>query len=212
MNKHRKKPPIAKQIWSIALLVTLVAVSASAQTLATVTAGNRNEATTESAGSAGSGESVSRRSLMSANGWLATLDEGVIKALRQAWMASGDGTTSRECVVLIFRMADGSYRPKLQAFTNQYRMSTFKWNPAAIAIVHTHPNSCDPKPAEQDKRVADKYGVPNFTISISGMYVYDPATKKTSKLMNGLDWLNLPSIQMNSKGRLARERIATPGS
>jgi hypothetical protein len=149
---------------------------------------------------------------MSANRWLAALDRGVIKALQQAWIVSGHGTTSRECVVLIFRMADGSYRAKLQAFTNQYRMCTFMWNPAAIAIIHTHPNSCDPKPAEQDKRVADKYGVPNFTISISGMYVYDPATKKTSKLMNGLDWLNLPNIQVNSKRRLARERIAAPGS
>ncbi|HSE37581.1 MAG TPA: hypothetical protein VLG74_09785 [Blastocatellia bacterium] len=144
---------------------------------------------------------------MSPTSWLAALDDGASREFEKAWFLSGDGTTAREGVLLIFRMSDGSYRAKLQPLTNQYRQCTFRWNPAAIAIVHTHPNSCDPKPAEQDRQVADKYGVPNFTITIRGMYVYDPATKKTSKLMNGLDWLNLPSIQMNSRGGSAPERI-----
>jgi hypothetical protein len=79
----------------------------------------------------------------------------------------------------------------VQPRTNEYKKCTFKWNAAAIAIVHTHPNGSDPKPAEQDRQVADKYDVPNFTLTLSGMYVYDPATKKTSKVLNGLDWLNL---------------------
>jgi hypothetical protein len=38
--------------------------------------------------------------------------------------------------------------------------------------------------------VADRYGVPIFTITISGMYMYNPATKQTSKVLEGLDWLD----------------------
>jgi hypothetical protein len=148
---------------------------------------------------------------MPANGMSDIIDQAIVKEFDKAWTISGDGTNGREGVVLIFRMADGSYTGKLQRFTNQNRKATFKWNPAAIAIVHTHPNSCDPKPADQDKRVADKYGIPNFTITLRGMYVYDPATKKTSKVMDGLDWLNLSTIQMNSKHRLGRSETPSSG-
>jgi len=124
-------------------------------------------------------------------------DDGLIKEFEKAWRISQDGTSGREGVVLIFRMGDGSYTARSLGFTNQYQRFTFKWNPAALAIVHTHPESCDPKPSEQDRRIADQLGVPNFTISIYGMYVYDPATRKTNKVMNRLDWLE-PS-------KLARE-------
>jgi len=30
-----------------------------------------------------------------------------------------------------------------------------------------------------------------FTITSRGMFVYDPSTKKTSQLMENLDWLDL---------------------
>jgi hypothetical protein len=85
-------------------------------------------------------------------------------------------------------------------------MFTFKWSFNAVAIVHTHPNGTDPRPGEQDKRVADKYCVPNFTLTRTGMYVYDPATKRTSKVFNGLDWLKLPTYPDELKGWLGSER------
>jgi hypothetical protein len=194
MNKYRKKLRIAMQLCSIVLLTSLVAASARAQTPAPAPATDDRSDTT------GAPPFVSRFTLsfvpsglrlMPANGKRTNIDQRLIKEFDKAWRASGGGTNGREGVVLIFRMADGSYTGRSQGFTNEYRKSTFKWNPAALAIVHTHPNSIDPRPAEQDKRVADKYGVPNFTITISGMYVYDPATKKTSKVLNGLDWLDL---------------------
>jgi hypothetical protein len=127
-------------------------------------------------------------------GFLRKIDKRVVQQFENAWRDSIDGESNKEGVVLMFRMADGSYKGMSQGFSNEFRKFTFKWNPAALAIVHTHPNSCDPKPSEQDRRVADQYGVPNFTISVHGMYVYDPATKKTTKVMNGLDWLDLSKL------------------
>jgi len=58
-----------------------------------------------------------------------------------------------------------------------------------IAVVHTHPNGVDPKPAGDDLRLADRFGVPVFTITQRGMYVYDPDTKKVSLVKAGLEWL-----------------------
>lgn len=118
------------------------------------------------------------------------INRGVLKQFERAWRDSGNGTTGRESVILIFRMWDGSYMAKPQGYTNQYKCFTFRWNPSAIAIVHTHPNCCDPRPGERDKLVADKYRVPNFTLTSTGMYEYDPATRRTNKVLNGLDWMN----------------------
>lgn len=123
--------------------------------------------------------------------FLRRIDKEVIKEFEKAWQVSGYGTNGREGVVLIFRMEEGSYRGISQGFSNEYQKFTFNWRPNALAIVHTHPNSCDPRPSPKDERVAEKYDVPIFTITISGMYVYDPTTRLTSKVVNGLDWLEL---------------------
>jgi hypothetical protein len=123
--------------------------------------------------------------------FLTKIGEGLLNEFFKAWAVSGAGMNGREGVVLIFRMADGSYTGRSQGISNEYHRFTFKWRFNAVAIVHTHPNSSDPKPGEHDKRVADKYCVPNFTITLKGMYVYDPVTRTTSKVLNGLDWLKL---------------------
>jgi len=127
------------------------------------------------------------------------IDRGLIGEFNEAWQLSVDGTNGRESVVLIFRMWDGSYQGKSQGPCNEYKKSTFKWNPAAIAIVHTHPNNCDPRPSANDQRVAEEHHVLMFTITISGMYEYDPATRKTSKVLNGLAWLDLASYPEGPK-------------
>jgi len=87
-------------------------------------------------------------------------------------------------------MSDGTFIGKSQGYTNQYKKFTFKMIPNSIAIVHTHPSGCDPRPSRDDRQVADDYDVPIFTITVHGMYVYDPATKKTNKVLDGMDWLN----------------------
>ena len=194
MDRRRTRFPIAMRLCSIVLFTLFVAASARAQTPRTAPA---TDAPSEAEGGM---PFLSRSSLpfapsgagpLPASDARPKIGKEVSRELDKAWRISGDGATNRECVVLIFRMKDGTYVGKSLGFTNEYKKFTFRWDPAALAIVHTHPNGSDPKPAEQDRRVADKYGVPNFTITISGMYVYDPATKKTSKVLNGLDWLNL---------------------
>src|SRR5262245_24392153 len=107
-------------------------------------------------------------------------------------------------------MWNGRYTAKPQGYTNQYKCCTFKWNPSAIAIVHTHPNCCDPRPGEGDKLVADKYGVPNFTITSTGMYEYDPATRRTNKVLDGLDWMNPATLRMASTDFLFNKHFPSP--
>ena len=119
---------------------------------------------------------------------LSKIDDSVVKAFQLAWKNSGNGTLSVEGVVLIFANPDGSYKALLESYTNQSRKFSFKWNPAILAIVHTHPNDNDPKPSRQDLALADRFGVPIFTLTGSGMFMYDPSTRKISKIKDRLNW------------------------
>jgi hypothetical protein len=121
---------------------------------------------------------------------LSRIDKSVVSEFQKAWWASHGGTSFREGVVLIFRKLDGNYMAKSMGKTNQHKSFTFTWAPNAIAIVHTHPNSSDPKPSPDDIRIAEKFGIPVCTITRWGMYVYDPVTKSTSKVKENLDWLD----------------------
>jgi hypothetical protein len=121
---------------------------------------------------------------------LSKLDPDMIKEFSKAWQLSGNGTTDSESVVLILRMMDNRYMAKTLGSTNEHRSFTFRWHPGAVAIIHTHPNNASPKPQDADRMIADKYGVPIFTLALSGMFVYDPYTKKTTKVQQGLDWLD----------------------
>jgi hypothetical protein len=123
---------------------------------------------------------------------LSKINGDVVRAFRKAWRVSKGGTLNIEGVVLVFQNPDGSYAGKSQGSTNEYKAFTFTWDPAAIAIVHTHPNSSDPKPQKEDLKIADRFKVPIFTITSRGMYMYDPTTKKITMVMDGLDWLEFP--------------------
>lgn len=118
-------------------------------------------------------------------------DRDIIKKFGEAWRYSGNGTTDSESVVLIFRMIDGRYTARNLGITNEHRSFTFRWHPGAIAIVHTHPNNSSPKPQLADCQIADKYGIPVFTLTLSGMFVYDPYTKQITRVQDGLNWLEL---------------------
>ena len=137
----------------------------------------------------------------SADYLLSRMNEGVIRHFGIAWRRSGCGTLAIEGLVLIFRNPDGSYRAEEKGRTNQIRKFTFNWDPYAIAIVHTHPSDRNPRPHEMDIRIADSRGVLMFTITLRGMFMYDPATKLITKVKDGLDWLE-PSRWMQDS-RLA---------
>ncbi len=121
---------------------------------------------------------------------LKKVDIEMVEVFRKAWVVSGSGTRGTESLVLIFRLPCGGYRGVKQRSTNQHEKFSFRWNPEAVAIVHTHPNNCDPRPSMSDREIADDRGTPIFTITQRGLYVYDPTTKRITKVMNKLDWLN----------------------
>lgn len=122
---------------------------------------------------------------------LLRVNEQIIKEFDRAWSLVKAGTVDAESVVLIFRKPDGTYVAGPARYTNEYRKLTFTWQPNAIAIVHTHPNSAPSKPTEEDMKVADKYRVPIFTLTNRGMFMYDPATKNIATVHKETEWLNL---------------------
>jgi hypothetical protein len=121
---------------------------------------------------------------------MSAIGQAAAKQFEKAWQRSGCGATSLEGLVLILREQDGTYRAVSQPSTNEHRQVTFTLTSDVIAIVHTHPNDRDPQPGDEDRRLADKYQIPVYTITLYGMFMYDPKIKKTSRLQAGLDWLN----------------------
>jgi hypothetical protein len=140
-----------------------------------------------------SGECLAQSKANSYNGETAALvgkiDDAVVEEFRKAWRVAGAGAFEIEGLVLLYRNPDGTITAKSQGQTNQRRRFSITWNPEVIAIVHTHPNSCNAQPEGGDLEIGDHLGIAVFTITNRGMYVYDPGTKKTSKVRDGLDWL-----------------------
>ncbi|HWN98318.1 MAG TPA: hypothetical protein VNS63_03505 [Blastocatellia bacterium] len=120
---------------------------------------------------------------------ISRIDDAVTKELQKAWQLSGNGYERTEVLILLCRMQNGSISARLQGRSGQYRRFDFRWSPATIALLHTHPNGDEPRPLGEDLKSADRLGIPVFTITLRGMYVYDPATKKISMVQEGLDWL-----------------------
>jgi len=121
---------------------------------------------------------------------MSRFDRGIVKAFREAWQRAAIGTLAIEAVVLILRNADGSCKATLPQPTNENRRLTFHWQPGTIAVVHTHPNSNSPRPSPADIEIAERFHVPMFTLTIKGMFLYDPATKVISMVQPGIDWMD----------------------
>jgi hypothetical protein len=77
-------------------------------------------------------------------------------------------------------------------------------------VVHTHPNGFSSEPSGIDLDIADKHRVPVFTITSRGMFVYDPANKKTWKVLDGLAWLERPNGSRSLPAWSKSERNAPP--
>lgn len=130
---------------------------------------------------------------------ISKIDVAVTKEFQEAWRLSRNGSDGSEGLVLVYPTRDGSILARSQGKSSEPRHFTFAWAANIIAVVHTHPNDVDPRPVGEDLRLADRFGVPVFTITRRGMYVYDPDSKKIDLVQEGLDWLN--SINWNRDGR-----------
>jgi hypothetical protein len=135
---------------------------------------------------------------------LTRVDVNVVAEFKKAWRAAGGGADATEAVVLLYKQADGSLIAWFLPLTFEHKQFTFKWHPGIVGVVHTHPSSTGSRPQGEDLRIANKYNVPVFTITAGGMYMYDPDTRKISRVMTGLDWLEVSKWDKNS--RLASKR------
>jgi hypothetical protein len=112
-----------------------------------------------------------------------------IAALRTAWRDSANGRAGIEAS---FRL-DGSlsaYRIVVTPFTNQRRTQTVPIVPGVtFAVFHVHTAKADPEPSPADREIADRYKLKMYTIHTQGLYVYDPVTRRTAKLRDGVDWM-----------------------
>src|SRR5215472_6696578 len=117
------------------------------------------------------------------------VDDDMINQFKKAWAISKAGFDSCEGLVVVFLLQDGRYVGRSPGSTNEFEQVSFKWDPATIAIVHTHPNFISPRPSRIDQIAAEKLGIPVFTITHQGMFVYNPTTSQTTRVIDGLDWL-----------------------
>jgi len=120
---------------------------------------------------------------------ISKIDDAAAREFQEAWRLSRNGSDGFEGLVLVYPTLDGSILARSQGKSDEQKHFTFGWTSNIIAVVHTHPNGVDPKPAGHDLQLADRFGVPVFTLTKRGMYVYDPVTRKTSMVQDGLDWL-----------------------
>src|SRR5215467_5799028 len=118
------------------------------------------------------------------------VDDDMINQFKKAWAVSKAGFDSCEGLVVVFLLQDGRYVGRSPGSTNEYEQVTFKFDPATIAIVHTHPNFINPRPSRIDQLAAEKLGIPVFTITSRGMYVYNPITMQTTRVMADQDWMD----------------------
>ena len=121
---------------------------------------------------------------------ISKIDVAATLEFREAWHLSRNGSDGFEGLVLVYPATDGSILARSQGKSDEQKHFTFGWTSNIIAVVHTHPNGVDPKPAGHDLQLADRFGVPVFTITQRGMYVYDPDTRRTSIVQEGLSWLD----------------------
>lgn len=120
---------------------------------------------------------------------ISKIDAAAAIVFQEAWHVSRNGSDGFEGLVLVYPTTNGTIVARSQGKSAEQKHFTFAWTANIIAVVHTHPNDVDPRPVGADLRLADRFGVPVFTITRRGMFVYDPDTKTISVVKDGLDWL-----------------------
>jgi len=126
-----------------------------------------------------------------ANEPLSPLDNPeVVAALRTVWFQTINGRRGTEAS---FRL-DGkpsAYRIITSPPTNEFRKQKLEIIPGlTLAVFHVHTAKGEPEPSPADRSIADRYKLRMYTIHLQGLYEYDPVTKRTTKLRDGVKWMN----------------------
>ena len=118
------------------------------------------------------------------------MDAAAVREFERAGTLAHGGTVDMEVVVLVVRAANGTYTARVQPLSNHHKRGSFRFHSGVAAVFHTHPNSCHTQPSRSDRKLADRIRVPIATMTRRGLFVYDPMTRKTTKLMPRLEWLD----------------------
>jgi hypothetical protein len=111
----------------------------------------------------------------------APIAPGIHHVIVKAWKASNEGANTTENGFVLD--GDAAHFTIREIPTdNQTNAITMKLTPTTFALYHIHPNGTLPWPSPHDKDIADTYHILMYTIAKSGVYRYDPATKKTTKV------------------------------
>ena len=112
----------------------------------------------------------------------------IIASMSKAWMQSSNGTSGVEAGFTLQGSA-AQYTITENAFTNESSKQTIILPNGNFALFHTHPHSGDPQPSGQDMTVANQHNLQMYTITKSGLYQYDPSSKRTIQLTDQLNFL-----------------------
>jgi hypothetical protein len=114
----------------------------------------------------------------------------VIAAMRTAWIASAAGTSGIEATFALDR-GRSDYKVVAAGPTNHFMSQEISITPGqTFAVFHVHPTRSRPDPSGNDQAIADKYKLKIVTMHVLGLYEYDPVTRKTTQLRDGLGWLS----------------------
>jgi RHS repeat-associated protein len=114
---------------------------------------------------------------------------GFIAASNAAWIRAGIGLKDVEAGFWVTGPASApAYFPL--PFTNQSMTITgLNIPPAALALVHTHPNAGVAEPSPGDVNNSNLSNLPFYVLSSRGLWLHMPKATKSNMLRPGLSWL-----------------------
>lgn len=117
-------------------------------------------------------------------------DPRVVHAMMDAWLQAFCSLRDGEAGFSVDRDGDSySLVPQPPADKQSNRVALTLTRGVTMALFHVHPASADPNPSPADRRVADTYGVMVYVIHVSGLYVYDPVSRQTTRLCQHTAWM-----------------------
>jgi hypothetical protein len=122
------------------------------------------------------------------------------KTSQEIWKLQGYGQRETESAFIVHGVRpDKSLIVRRVEDSMQRHHDSFPVMIGDTAVVHTHPNSVDWKPSDDDKRVANEKGIDMYVLSQKGLTLYKPHTKEPV-LIAGPEYLTPAKITAKIKG------------